>query len=181
MADERRPSEVFFALWYHRMTHGDPVKPDNFELCAETWAEIRRLEAEDRWERIRTMTEPSTEEIREALKASEIRAMRSFWAPGEGDKAEPPQETAPEVTPEAEEAAPVKLAGPYSSIKNEILARLEAARAAGVTVGQIAAASNGDLTPDNVLDLLCRKKKAMSVWDACDLALKALGWTEAAT
>lgn len=150
----RRSSDVFFGLWYYRMTHGDPLSAEMFTICARTWTKIQRMEAEE-----------------DAKGLDEV--FRSWSVP-----AEPvlqPIMAEPEAAPPAE-APKAKISGPYSSFKNEILTRLEAARAAGVTIAQIAEASGGKLTPDNVLDLLGRKRRAMEMWDACDRALKALGW-----
>lgn len=144
----RRSSDVFFGLWYFRMTHGDPLSAEMFTVCARTWMEIQRMEAEA-----------------DAKGLDEV--FRSWSVPAE------PVLQPIMAEPEAE-APKAKISGPYSSFKNEILARLEAARAAGVTIAQIAEASGGKLTPDNVLDLLGRKRRAMEMWDACDRALKAL-------
>lgn len=44
MGMDKRPSEVFLRLWRFRTIHDDEEVPANFALCAETWAEIRRME-----------------------------------------------------------------------------------------------------------------------------------------
>ena len=41
---DKRPSEVFLALWRFRTTRDDEETPEDFALCAEAWAEIRRME-----------------------------------------------------------------------------------------------------------------------------------------
>ena len=43
---ENRPaSEVFLTLWRWRTTHDPEATPADFALCAEAWAEIRKMEA----------------------------------------------------------------------------------------------------------------------------------------
>lgn len=41
--DEKKPSEVFLALWYSRIS-GQVISREEFFALAETWAEIRRME-----------------------------------------------------------------------------------------------------------------------------------------
>lgn len=41
---EKRPSEVFLALWRFRTTHDDEETPEDFALCADAWRKIQSLE-----------------------------------------------------------------------------------------------------------------------------------------
>ena len=50
---ERKPSEVFLKLWRWRTTNDTTATDEDFTLCAEAWEEIRRMECELAWEKIR--------------------------------------------------------------------------------------------------------------------------------
>ena len=72
------------------------------------------------------------------------------------------------------------LSGPWSSYKNEIMARLEKARKEdGLTLAQVVAASGGKLTDLQLLDMLNRSRMPMAKWDVLSSALAALGYPEA--
>jgi len=98
--DEKKPSEVFLALWYSRIC-GQVISREEFFALAETWAEIRRMEAEairrQNMAVIRRM-EAFTPETQQALRqviADGLGPSQSA-APTAPPKGEPTPESAPE-------------------------------------------------------------------------------------
>ena len=147
---ENRPSDVFFALWFYRSRGGPSITQEDFKVCAEAWRELRNRE--DEAEILRCAQDDTEEE-------------------GPGD---------PSAAPRDDSNKAPTLSGPWSSYKNEIMARLEKARKEdGLTLAQVVAASGGKLTDLQLLDMLNRSRMPMAKWDVLSSALAALGYPEA--
>ena len=202
---ENHPSEVLFALWYYRANGLPSISQEDFRICAEAWRELKNEEerkaAEDR--RFRELLEglveyPGPGRVDSAGGAEDPgdppaapRDDKGDFAPQDDSQAEDEilrcaqddrGKGAQDDTgkaPNDKEKAPT-LSGPWSSYKNEIMARLEKARKEdGLTLAQVVAASGGKLTDLQLLDMLNRSRMPMAKWDVLSSALAALGYPEA--
>ena len=95
--DEKKPSEVFLALWYSRIC-GQVISREEFFALAETWTEIRRMEAEA----IRRQNMAVIRKM-EAFTPETQQALRQVIADGLG----PSQSAAPTAPPQgSQESTP---------------------------------------------------------------------------
>ena len=179
---ENRPSDVFFALWYYRARGGPSITQEDFKVCAEAWRELRNRE--DGVENY--FIQPGVLPLSEILRCAQDGGAAE-GAEGPGDPSAAPRDDSNKAPRDDMEEAPSDdgnkaptLSGPWSSYKNEIMARLEKARKEdGLTLAQVVAASGGKLTDLQLLDMLNRSRMPMAKWDVLSSALAALGYPEA--
>ena len=171
---ENRPSDVFFALWFYRSRGGPSITQEDFKVCAEAWRELRNREDEAE---ILRCAQDDTEEEGPGDPSAAPRDDNEE-APSDDEAAEGPRD--PSAAPRDDSNKAPTLSGPWSSYKNEIMARLEKARKEdGLTLAQVVAASGGKLTDLQLLDMLNRSRMPMAKWDVLSSALAALGYPEA--
>ena len=167
---EKRPSEVFLALWRFRTTHDDEETPEDFALCADAWRQIKALEE--------IYAEASYRAGMADLLQSGIPASRNDPAGEPGPPGVIPEDNS-EVSQPGED--PVQLppaegsphyTGYMSRLKNETLSRLRILRRdKGLTSAQITEASGGKLTLNTVMDMLDAKQVPLAMWDEMKRAL----------
>lgn len=185
---EKKPSEVFLALWYSRIS-GQVISREEFFALAETWAEIRRMETAQATCEVFTPYPVDPEAVLAALRSP------FYAAPGssqgtestpEGvekvhpDRVEKVHEDTPEdavqIGPETEKKLRDNAAAGKASLatrKKNALEKVEELRAAGVGVGKIADADK-DLTVVTILDFLDRKPIPLPKLAAIERAVKKL-------
>ena len=194
--EKKKPSEVFLRLWrYHTTACGDAT-PADFALCAEAWAEIRKME--DRSLTLKTTTLQPLKPLDHAALREEVNRylLESFGvraggptrasAPTEGtaDSAteEPPEpEILPPAVPDQEIVIPPreKTGGVYhgymASKKNATRERLLTLRASGkASIGQLKELSRGALSEHDLLDMLEAKPVAIAKYDVLAGILDAM-------
>ena len=167
---EKRPSEVFLALWRFRTTHDDEETPEDFALCADAWRKIQSLEE--------IYAEASYRAGMADLLQSGIPASRNDPAGEPGPPGVIPEDNSEESQPGED---PVQLppaegsphyTGYMSRLKNETLSRLRILRRdKGLTSAQITEASGGKLTLNTVMDMLDAKQVPLAMWDEMKRAL----------
>ena len=166
--ENRRPSEVFLRLWrWHATSCGDATAAD-FELCAEAWAEIRRMETKEAAENTAGRASPApterTDSAPEPVSDSDTEADTSSTASG-------PPSPQGEGNP-GRDAAEIARKG-FATRKQKAAEALDQLRAAGVALADIAAAAKG-LTISEVMDALERKNLALPVWAKIEKAVAKL-------
>lgn len=192
--EKKKPSEVFLRLWrYHTTACGDAT-PADFELCAEAWAEIRRMETKEAAFSV-PLTVPGRIDyasIREAIDRH-LQSMGAkdggqtetpALAEGTADSAteEPPEpEILPPAVPDQEIVIPPreKTGGVYhgymASKKNATRERLLTLRASGkASIGQLKELSRGALSEHDLLDMLEAKPVAIAKYDVLAGILDAM-------
>ena len=158
----RRPSDVFLALARYRIL-GEQSGLEEFTDLMQTWAEIVRLETEeDRrfiFERMRPLGSvlmPVSEKDTDTPHPS---AAPTPSPEGEGGKTEPPKtDTA---------------ARSFATRKRKAVEGIEAARAAGKTMQDIADAAPG-LTINQIMDAIAANPLSLPTWALIEKALKKL-------
>lgn len=177
--ENRRPSEVFLRLWrYHTTACGDATAAD-FELCAEAWAEIRRMEekeaAEGREKAFRRFMEelpvltPAPKDIGGKDPSPVAQDDR-----GGADQADPEPVSDPDTKPGGKKRDPAEVGkAAFATRKRLILEGLERLRGDGKTLADIAAAVKG-LTISEIMDAMDRKPLALPVWVKIEKAVACL-------
>ena len=190
--DEKKPSEVFLALWYSRIS-GQVISRDEFFALAETWAEIRRMESsvETYMERsheayIVPVLDPKDPEAPPESTPEGVQKVHSDRVEKVHEDTEeiPPSDASGASSPEGGAKAGVVQNGPdpaksaaaaagMANRKRNDMARLEALRARGVSMQTVAESAAG-LTLNDVLDFLDRKPIQLRKLVALEKAMKKL-------
>lgn len=185
--DEKKPSEVFLALWYSRIC-GQVIAREDFFALAETWAEIRRMETAQTTYKVFTPYPVDPEAVRAALRSSfdaaPVPSQGTESTPESvekvhpdrvekvhGDEPEPVVQNEPSSGPDPAKSA-AAAAGMANRKRND-MARLEAIRARGVSMQTVAESAAG-LTLNDVLDFLDRKPIQLPKLVALEKAMKKL-------
>ena len=173
---ENRPaSEVFLTLWRWRTTHDPEATPADFALCAEAWAEIRRMEATYSWrEYWSDMTAQDTRK-----KGGPIRTPEEDPSPaaqddkGEAAQADKTDEETEKWLADRQEKAKAGAAKALASRKRTCKETLEALRADGASLQDIADADQL-LTLEKVLAFLSAQPVSVATLAALERAAAAL-------
>ena len=173
---ENRPaSEVFLTLWRWRTTHDPEATPADFALCAEAWAEIRRMERQSL-----SPAEPGSSLcIRELLQSGPDRTPEEDPSPAaQDDKGEAAQEDktdeeAEKWLAERQAAAKAGAAKALASRKRACKETLEALRADGASLQDIADADQL-LTLEKVLAFLSAQPVSVATLAALERAAAVL-------
>lgn len=178
VGENRRPSDVFLALfrWYTIAADADS---ETFRVLADTWAQIRALEAEALREKVLPIAEAMSKVQVVAAPTgadltSSVGCADTFSSRGRQDA-----EEAPVSDPDLQRNGKTKEDNAeignrsFATRKRNVLARIEELRSAGVTYAQIADAGPG-LTLNSVLDAVNRKPLPLVSWTALEKAVKAL-------
>lgn len=158
----RRPSDVFLALARYRIL-GEQSGLEEFADLMRTWTEIVRLEAEedkksflDRFRQTPAALMPVSEKDTGAPHPS---AAPTPSPEGEGGKTEAPKTDA--------------AARSFATRKRKAIEGIEAARAAGKTMQDIADAAPG-LTINQIMDAIAANPLPLPTWALIEKALKKL-------
>ncbi|MBQ3275460.1 MAG: hypothetical protein IJH47_00185 [Oscillospiraceae bacterium] len=186
--DEKKPSEVFLALWYSRISGQVISREESFAL-AETWAEIRRMEGTT--PQTPPAPAPLTQGSREAESTPEDvqKVHPDRVEKVHGDRAKSGEkDPSPACAPVRDDSAldgcevvqngpdPAKSAAAAAGMANRKrndMARLEALRARGVSMQTVAESAAG-LTLNDVLDFMDRKPIQLPKLVALEKAMKKL-------
>ena len=156
----RRPSDVFLALARYRVL-GEQSGLEEFADLMRTWAEIVRLETE---EARRTFLDRLSQKVLMPVSEKDTGAPHPSAAPppspeGEGGKTEAPKTDA--------------AARSFATRKRKAIEGIEAARAAGKTMQDIADAAPG-LTINQIMDAIAANPLPLPTWALIEQALKKL-------
>ena len=197
-AKERKPSDVFLALWRYR-AYTASVDVQEFSDLAEVWQQIRELETIATGKEMRRAMALLEQFLGGAAPKAPVPEVEPDPDDGKSlrcaqDDSEPESETEQETVSEPDhpmtdgdgELEPIKAKAPkrsakeigaesFATRKRNILAALAKARADNVSLGDIASGASG-LTLNDVLDILDAKAKPVVTWAALEKALKKLGY-----
>lgn len=175
---ENRPaSEVFLTLWRWRTTHDPEATPADFALCAEAWAEIRRMEALNLTWCLHPWYRP--ELIEPVPENGPIRTPEEDPSPaaqddkGEAAQADKTDEETEKWLADRQEKAKAGAAKALASRKRTCKETLEALRADGASLQDIADADQL-LTLEKVLAFLSAQPVSVATLAALERAAAAL-------
>lgn len=159
--DKRSPSTVFLSLWRYWTKTCEQEDPAAFLFLADTWAQIRELENEARWDGIRKAV---------GLEAGTSSALLEPSPQGEGSGENVSGSDTPE-SPKRDNSEIGKAA--FATRKRKILETVDRLRAEGATLAEIADGAKG-LTLPMVMDAIDRKPLPVTTWTLIEKAVKKL-------
>lgn len=193
--ENRRPSEVFLALFRERAIHAE-IGVDEFAALADVWKQIRELEEIAARER-RRESMAMQELLRYTQQADDLRPCGGETAPDPEPVCAPVRDDIPEGGPsrtpaptDTEDREPVsesdtaddeldprpidelaapdgkKYTGYGATFKNATRTRLLELRAQGLTTGKIMAAADGQLGYGELMDIIEGNKVKIDVYES---------------
>ena len=154
--DKRSPSTVFLSLWRYWTKTCEQEDPAAFLFLADTWAQIRELENEARWDGIRKAV-------------GQFQQEPVVLAPA--DPATPVSGSDTPESPKRDNSEIGKAA--FATRKRKILETVDRLRAEGATLADIADGAKG-LTLPMVMDAIDRKPLPVTTWTLIEKAVKKL-------
>lgn len=171
--ENRRPSEVFLALWRERAI-GAGISVDEFAALADVWQQIRELEEIAARERRRESFDAWKDQKPQIVPVEPGKDPSPVCAPVRDDSEEDREpvsesDTADEELdphPIDELAAPdgKRYTGYGATFKNATRTRLLELRAQGLTTGKIMAAADGQLGYGELMDIIEANKVRVDVY-----------------
>lgn len=185
--ENRRPSEVFLALWRDR-TYANVITVDEFAALADVWQQIRELEEIAARERRREVFDAWKDQKPQIVPVETWKDPSPVCAPVRDDKTEGGPSGTPAPT-DAEDSEPVsesdtadgeldprpidelaapdgkKYTGYGATFKNATRTRLLEMRAQGLTTGEIMAAAGGQLGYGELMDIIEANKVRVDVYE----------------
>ena len=189
-----KPSNVFLAMTMDTVKTTD-MTFERFRALIDTWAQIRELEImatqERNQKRIQQVLDSWTQQPVDAI-IMPLEKSTPKSTPADAEKvhvddvekvhpegvekvhAETPGEGVQSGPPEAPARDPSEIGKQsFATRKRNVLARIEAYRAAGGTMQEVADAAPG-LTISSVMDAIARKSLPLTVWTQLEKAMKKL-------
>lgn len=188
--ENRRPSEVFLALWrYYALDQRDRASVDDFAVLADVWQQIRELEEIAARERRREFFDAWKDQKPQIVPVETWKDPSPVCAPVRDDIPEggPSRTPAPTDTEDREPvsesdtadeeldprpidelAAPdgKRYTGYGATFKNATRNRLLALRAQGLTTGKIMAAAGGLIGYGELMDIIEGNKVRIDVYES---------------
>lgn len=172
--EDLKPSSVFLAMTLDTVKTTD-MSFERFRILIDTWAQIRELEAMatraavikglgDIWPAVPVTASKSTPEDVEKVHADDAEKVHED-SPDEGVQNGPPEAPARDPSEIGKQS--------FATRKRNVLARIEAYRAAGGTMQEVADAAPG-LTINSVMDAIARKSLPLTVWTQLEKAMKKI-------
>ena len=186
--ENRRPSEVFLALWRERAI-GAGISVDEFAALADVWQQIRELEEIAARERRRESFDAWKDQKTQIVPVEPGKDPSPVCAPVRDDKTEGGPSGTPAPT-DAEDSEPVsesdtadeeldprpidelaapdgkKYTGYGATFKNATRTRLLELRAQGLTTGKIMAAAGGLIGYGELMDIIEGNKVRIDVYES---------------
>lgn len=161
--EDLRPSNVFLAMTLDTVKTTE-ITFERFRILMDTWAQIRELEV--------TATSKSTTADPGKVHVEDVEKVHLEGV--EKVHAETPDEGVQNGPPEAPARDPSEIGKQsFATRKRNVLARIEAYRAAGGTMQEVADAAPG-LTLSSVMDAIARKSLPLTVWTQLEKAMKKI-------
>lgn len=161
--EDLKPSSVFLAMTLDTVKTTD-ISIERFRILMDTWAQIRELEI--------MATAKSTPEASAKVHVEDVEKVHPEdvekvheSTPDEG------VQNGPQETPARDPSEIGKQS--FATRKRNVLARIEAFRAAGGTMQEVADAAPG-LTISSVMDAIARKSLPLTVWTQLEKAMKKI-------
>ena len=160
---EHRPSDIFLAL-VKDAADAQAMTFERFQILIDTWSQIRELEAMATAKKCADKRGKSTRVPAEKVHVEGVEKVHEE-TPEDGVQNGPPEAPARDPSEIGKQS--------FATRKRNVLARIEAYRAAGGTMQEVADAAPG-LTISSVMDAIARKSLPLTVWTQLEKAMKKI-------